>query len=505
MPNAGNDSGTSSTKKYTPPRPAPDPVLGYPRVAHPYVPEPKRSYTPPSYNALKPITQDDYKANGSKYTKNPIKSTPTKPKRGYTEAQLKAAKARKAAAARVASKGSNSVGGKASGGGAGAGKGTGKPTTSKTGSKTTSKSTKTDFKSQASQAVSAELDPKLKAIKDQQAAFDKAQKQAQDENKARGAQVSHDIEFLYKQLDQKLAEQQAQSAAAYGSAASQVDSNYAQLLSTLTNNTNQSVDKVNAEAARLGLTPPVESQAGADGNFAGMLAQTNRQNAALMLQAQGQNNASTGQFMRDANQGLGATKTSDFKTANNNALNDLIKNQLAQDTEYGNQLTNLEMQRSTMERQYLQQLEQQAYDRQQEALQQQFMNSMAVNKFNLSADKFNADQAYRQATLDLERLKIINAGQKASSSSNVKLDPGGATDYIKSTISNANTELGLMQAFNFARYSGEFNFNDKKNRNQAIEAMRQWLQTNRPDLIQSNEFLGYLSNAYDIYTGVSYA
>jgi hypothetical protein len=265
------------------------------------------------------------------------------------------------------------------------------------------------------------------------------------------------------------------------------------------------VDKVNAEAARLGLAPPVESQAGADGNFAGMLASTNRQNAALMLQAQGLNSDTTASFMRDANAGLGATKTADFKTANNNALNDQIKGQLAQDTEYGNQLTNLEMQRSTMEKQYLQQLEQQAYDRQQEAAQQQFMNSMAVNKFNLSADKFNADQAYRQATLDLNRLKIINAGQKAASSSKPALNPGGATDYINKTINDPNTELGLNQAFNFARYNGAYDFNDKKNRNQAIEAMRQWLQQNRPDLIQSNEFLGYLSNAYDIYTGVQYA
>jgi hypothetical protein len=329
--------------------------------------------------------------------------------------------------------------------------------------------------------------------------------QAQAETKKRGAQVSHDIQFLYGELDKKLKEQQASTAAAYGSTASQVDSNYAKLLSTLTSNTTQSVDKVNAEAARLGLTPPVESQAGADGNFANMLAQTNRQNAALMLQAQGTNDFNTSGFIQGAEQGLGVTKTADFKTANNNALNDQIKAQLAQDTEYGNQLTNLEMQRSTMERQYLQQLEQQAYDRQQEAAQQQFMNSMAVNKFNLSSDKFNADQAYRQATLDLQRLKIINAGQKAASSSKPALNPGGATDYISQTISDPNTELGLKQAFNFARYNGAFDFNDKKNRNEVIEAMRQWLQQNRPELVQSNEFLGYLSNAYDIYTGVQYA
>lgn len=500
MPIAGNDSG--SKKPYTPPARGPvNPFTGKPDP-NPFT-APKSGYTPAPYSVLKPITQVDHKSPVPGQKVNDAAKPDKKPKRGYTQAQLKAAQARKAAAAKSGNKSS-----KPSGSVGGSTKGTSKTGTSsstKPSKTTTSKTTKTDFKSAAKQAVSAELDPKKKAIQDQQKAFDLAQKQAQDEARARGTQVSHDIQFLYDQLDKKLAEQQAGTAAAYGSTASAVDSNYAKLLSDLTSNTNQSVDKVNAEAQRLGLTPPVESQAGADGNFASMLAQTNRQNAALMLQAQGQNASTTGQFMRDAEQGLGATKTADFKTANNNSINDMIKAQLAQDTEYGNQLTNLEMQRSTMERQYLQQLEQQAYDRQQEAAQQQFMNSMAVNKFNLSADKFNADQAYRQATLDLERLKIINAGQKASSGSNPALNPGGATDYISQTIKDPYTEQGLMQAFNFARYNGEFNFNDKKNRNKAIEAMRQWLQTNRPELIQSNEFLGYLSNAYDLYTGVQYA
>jgi hypothetical protein len=149
MPTAGNESGTKKPYKA--------PSRGPKKPTNPFTgktePNPfdnankPKGYTPPSYNVLKPITQDDYKANGGKYTKNPIAKP--KSKRGYTEAQLQAAKRRKAAAARVGNKTSTSTSGKPSGS-SGGGKGTSggaKSGTSGSGSKSTTKSTKTDFKS----------------------------------------------------------------------------------------------------------------------------------------------------------------------------------------------------------------------------------------------------------------------------------------------------------------------------------------------------------------------
>lgn len=464
---------------------------------------PKDTYPGYGANYYKGVTQGSYAnkdyggqggAGRSAGSTGTSKSNPPQKKKASTT------KKKSSSAYKPPAKKSSSSGGKST-------SKTAKPTTTKsssTSSKSTTTTSSSNYSKQAKDAVSAELDPKIKALKDQQTAYDKQQAALQEDNKKRGKQVSHDIEFLYQNLDQMLAQRQQETASAYSDASQRVDQNYANLLTSLTNNTKQSVDKVNAEAARLGLAAPVESQAGADGNFANMLAQTNRQNAALMLAAQSGNAASTGNFMRDASKGLGVQTNADFKSANDKALNDLVRTQLAQDTEYGNKLTDLESQRSTMERQYLQQLEQQAYDRQQEAQQQQFMNQLAISKFNLSQDKFSADQAYRQATLELEKLKIINAAAKASGTPTT-YNRSGAYNYISGlTGIDAGTKSALTQAFTTSMQAGEFDFNDPKNREKAINLMRQWLATNQSQF-NTGTNMQYLINAYDTYMGANYA
>ena len=87
-----------------------------------------------------------------------------------------------------------------------------------------------------------------------------------------------------------------------------------------------------------------------------------------------------------------------------------------------------------MEQQYLQQLEQQAYNRAQEAQQQAFMNQLSLSKFNLSQDTFNANQAYREQQLALEAQRIQLAAQKAGGSgSGTTLNLTGAYNIINKT------------------------------------------------------------------------
>lgn len=362
-----------------------------------------------------------------------------------------------------------------------------------------STSTTNPYLKQAQDAVAAELNPKIKAIKDAQAAYDKSSTEAQDKNQARTKQTTHDIKYLYDNLDTKLQSQQTETQGAYANTATQVDNNYKALLDKLKNATSQNVDKVNAEAQRLGLAAPVESQTSVDGNFTQQLAETNRQNAALMVAAQGQNNKSTGDFLRQAEQGLGVQTSADFTTAQNNALNKLISDQQAQDTKFGTDISNLEQQRSTMETQYLQQLEQQAYNRAQEAQQQAFMNQLALSKFNLSADTFAANQEYRKAQLALEQQRIQQAAQKASGGSTTTLNLTGAYNIINKTT-DPSVKSAMQYAFDTAMQSGEYDFNNPADREKALNGMRAALIYKAPQY-NTGSVMAALQQAYDTYLG----
>lgn len=366
-------------------------------------------------------------------------------------------------------------------------------------SKSTS-STTNPYLKQAQDAVAAELNPKIKAVKDAQAAYDKSATEAQDKNQTRTKQTTHDIKYLYDNLDTKLQSQQAETQGAYTDTATKVDANYQALINKLKSATSQSVDKINSEAARLGLTAPAETQTSVDGNFTQQLADTNRQNAALMISAQGQNNKSTGDFLRQAEQGLGTQTSADFTKAQNNALNQLISDQQAQDTKFGTDLSNLEQQRSTMEQQYLQQLEQQAYNRAQEAQQQAFMNQLAVSKYNLSQDTFTANQAYRQAQLALEQQRIQLAAQKASGSgSGTTLNLTGAYNIINKTT-DPSTKSAMQYAFDTAMQSGEYDFNNPADREKALNGMRAALIYKAPQY-NTGSVMAALQQAYDTYLG----
>lgn len=399
---------------------------------------------------------------------------------------------------------SSKTGSKSSSGGSG-GSGGSTSTTGTAGSSSStstskpSTSTTNPYLKQAQDAVAAELNPKIKAIKDAQAAYDKSATDAQDKNQARTKQTTHDIKYLYDNLDTKLQSQQAETQGAYANAASAVDNNYKSLIDKLKNATSQNVDKVNAEAQRLGLTAPAETQTSVDGNFTQQLAETNRQNAALMVAAQGQNNKSTGDFLRQAEQGLGVQTSADFTTAQNNALNKLISDQQAQDTKFGTDISNLEQQRSTMETQYLQQLEQQAYNRAQEAQQQAFMNQLALSKFNLSADTFAANQEYRKAQLALEQQRIQQAAQKASGGSTTTLNLTGAYNIINKTT-DPSVKSAMQYAFDTAMQSGEYDFNNPADREKALNGMRAALIYKAPQY-NTGSVMAALQQAYDTYLG----
>lgn len=372
-------------------------------------------------------------------------------------------------------------------------------------STSTSKSSKTPtnpYLKQAQDAVAAELNPKIKAIKDAQAAYDKSSTEAQDKNQARTKQTTHDIKYLYDNLDTKLQSQQAETQGAYANAASAVDNNYKSLIDKLKNATSQNVDKVNAEAQRLGLTAPAESQTSVDGNFTQQLAETNRQNAALMIAAQGQNNKSTGDFLRQAEQGLSVQTSADFTKAQNNALNQLVSDKTTQDSKFFTDISNLEQQRSTMEQQYLQQLEQQAYNRAQEAQQQAFMNQLALSKFNLSQDTFSANQAYRQAQLALEQQRIQLAAQKASGGGNTPtvMQYNAANSLIDKAASTPDVKSAMHYAFDTAMQSGEYDFNNKADREKAINGMRAALIYKAPQF-NTSSVMTALIQAYDTYLG----
>lgn len=371
---------------------------------------------------------------------------------------------------------------------------------SSSGSTKPSKTPSNPYLKQAQDAVAAELNPKIKAIKDAQAAYDKSATDAQDKNQSRTKQTTHDIKYLYDNLDTKLQSQQAETQSAYADTATKVDANYQALIDKLKSSTTSNVDKVNAEAQRLGLTAPAETQTSVDGNFTQQLADTNRQNAALMVAAQGQNNKSTGDFLRQAEQGLSVQTSADFTTAQNNALNKLISDQQAQDTKFGTDISNLEQQRSTMETQYLQQLEQQAYNRAQEAQQQAFMNQLALSKFNLSTDTFNANQAYRQAQLALEQQRIQLAAQKASGGgSSTTLNLTGAYNIINKTT-DPNVKSAMQYAFDTAMQSGEYDFNNPADREKALNGMRAALIYKAPQF-NTGSVMAALQQAYDTYLG----
>lgn len=366
---------------------------------------------------------------------------------------------------------------------------------------TTTKAATNPYLKQAQDAVAAELNPKIKAIKDAQAAYDKSANEAQDKNQSRTKQTTHDLSYLYSNLDTKLQSQQAETQGAYANAATAVDNNYKALLDKLKNATTQNTDKINAEAQRLGLTTPVESQTAADGGFTQQLAETNRQNAALMVSAQGQNNKSTGDFLRQAEQGLGVQTSADFTKAQNNALNQLVSDQHSQDTKYQTDITNLETQRSTMEQQYLQQLEQQAYNRAQEAQQTVFMNQLALRRFNLSQDTFNANQAYREQQLALEAQRIQLAAQKASgSSSPANLNYSGANTLIDKAGSTPEIDSAMHHAFDTAMQSGEYDFNNPADREKGINGMRAALIARYPQY-NTSSVMSALIQAYDTYLG----
>ena len=374
------------------------------------------------------------------------------------------------------------------------------PAKSTTKTTTTSKTTTNPYLKQAQDAVAAELNPKIKAVKDAQAAYDKSATEAQDKNQTRTKQTTHDIKYLYDNLDTKLQSQQAETQGAYTDTATKVDANYQALINKLKSATSQSVDKINSEAARLGLTAPAETQTSVDGNFTQQLADTNRQNAALMISAQGQNNKSTGDFLRQAEQGLGTQTSADFTKAQNNALNQLISDQQAQDTKFGTDLSNLEQQRSTMEQQYLQQLEQQAYNRAQEAQQQAFMNQLSLSKFNLSQDTFNANQAYREQQLALEAQRIQLAAQKAGGSgSGTTLNLTGAYNIINKTT-DPSTKSAMQYAFDTAMQSGEYDFNNPADREKALNGMRAALIYKAPQY-NTGSVMAALQQAYDTYLG----
>jgi hypothetical protein len=219
-----------------------------------------------------------------------------------------------------------------------------------------------------------------------------------------------------------------------------------------------------------------------------------------MIAAQGQNNKSTGDFLRQAEQGLGVQTSADFTKAQNNALNQLVTDQQTQDTKFGTDLSNLEQQRSTMEQQYLQQLEQQAYNRAQEAQQQAFMNQLAVSKFNLSQDTFSANQAYRQAQLALEQQRIQLAAQKASGSgSGTTLNLTGAYNIINKTT-DPSVKSAMQYAFDTAMQSGEYDFNNPADREKALNGMRSALIYKAPQY-NTGSVMAALQQAYDTYLG----
>lgn len=454
---------------------------------------------------------------------------------GKGDAMRKALAARKAKAAQAAkntkgktstskgnsggsSGGSSYSGGRGSsasasggGSGSGAGKSSSGGKSSKPAAKPSSKGTSSSsYLSDAERSVSLTLNPQLNELIRQRNELAKNYAGAEDKITKHGSRVDSDIKALYKALGISLDKSTANVKELYAAAAAAIDNNNAVGQAKQAELFQKQNEQQQAEMDRLGLGVPVDSRAQDDQAFFQQLGQFNRTNAANMIAQQGANDSSAATQMAANQQAVGAKTNADFQSLNTGAFNDLVKEQATKDSTLAQKYSDIESQRGALIEQALQQAEIQAYERNVEAQQQAFQNSLAMSKFNLSAEVASSNAAYRASQLQLEKAKLVAsqraAAAKTAAANKAKppaLNPRAAYQYLETTkVSGLTPEARsiLANTFQNASTASEVNFTDYNNRNLVIDRMRQDLAQNHPEL-NIGPIMNFLSQVYDIYMG----
>ncbi|HET7713307.1 MAG TPA: hypothetical protein VFK94_02525 [Patescibacteria group bacterium] len=378
----------------------------------------------------------------TKKTTDKVKPDPKPTKPGNTKAA--AAEAATRSGAVKPGKGDGKKGGSGKAGKAGKGsKGSAGPSGGvKTGSETTAAPT---LKSKAQAAVDLMLNPKINELQrlGDTVASEYTQ-QKNDLNADAGRQIS-DLSTLYKQLDTSLGELNQGTQSAYDAATAKQGSAYDNLQAALQGVTAQQQQGVGNELARLGLGDQAAdtSQLTGDAAFMQGLTQSNKAQAAATLAAMQANAAQYGNATRGAAQAQGSQAQAVARQSAMDMLYELLNKRNDAARGINSQIADTQGQRGALENQLMEQYEQQAYERMMEQQQQNFMNQMGVNKFNLSQDQFNADQAYRLAQLELAGQELELDAQKANNPANVKnagLPTGfpGAQQYLQKNMTDPN-------------------------------------------------------------------
>jgi hypothetical protein len=328
-----------------------------------------------------------------------------------------------------------------------AGKGKGKGPSGSSGSTGNAPATSTSLKDRAMSAVDLMLNPKLNALqREGDIVESEYSKQKTDLDTQTGKQLS-DLATTYKQLDNMLAGYATESNKDYSQAAGTQQQGFDQLLASLQGNSQQNNQGVADEFARLGITGDV-SQLNADQQFQQGLAQQNKAQAAATMAAMQANQSGYNQNTRGNQQAVGTQAQTVAKQSAVDMLNDLLFQRNTKARDVNSQMSDVQGQRGSLINQLMEQYEQQAYERMMEAQQQQFANQMGVNEFNLKSDAFNADQAYRQAQLELEGKGLEIDAQKAKQSAqkdNAALPTGftGAQSYLQNNVRDPKRQAAL--------------------------------------------------------------
>ena len=304
--------------------------------------------------------------------------------------------------------------------------------------------TAADYKKAAEDAVRMMLQPKLDAITREITGENNQYAQGQGTINTQRDRTLTDLAKIYANIQAADKGNQQQVAQVYQGAQQAQGQTYDQLGQALQGIYGQQQGAASSELARMGLTGSTtgQDQMQSDASFLQGMAQTQKAAQASLLQQQAASGNALAGAMTASDQAQGATRKNQTNQSAADALTQLLNQHNNQLTDLNSQYASISSQRGDLVNQYMQQMEQQAYERMMQAQQQDFLNQMSVNKFNLDNQRYQSDQAYKQAELALRA-----AGNQSSASAQKVQGLQGAYDYLDKYAGSSSAANALKSIF----------------------------------------------------------
>ena len=369
---------------------------------------------------------------------------------GYNKKPAAAKKPANHAAAKqrvTAKKSTGKVSSSGSRGGVSRGSSSSKGSSSKSSSSTPKYTgqTASDLRKAAQDAVRMMLQPKLDAITRQITGENSQYSQGQGTINTQRDRTLTDLTSIFANIKAADEANRTKVGQVYQGAQQQQGQTYDQLASALSGIYSQQQQGTGNELARMGLTGATsgQDQMQSDAQFLQGMASMQKAAQASLLQQQGASADSLAGAMTASDQAQGASRKNETNQKATDALTQLLNQHNNALSDLNSQYASVAGTRGDLENQYMQQMEQQAYERMMQAQQQDFLNQMSVNKFNLDNQRYQSDQAYKQAEL---ALRAQTAGSSSAAAQKVQ-GLQGAYDYLDKYAGNSSAANALKAIF----------------------------------------------------------